>query len=53
MAKGELLTTAVENRSNEPTTSETVLELDGIAKRYGTQEVIGDLSIAVRDGEIL
>jgi len=53
MAKGELLTTAVENRSNESTTSETVLELDGIAKRYGTQDVIGDLSIAVRDGEIL
>jgi len=53
MANGELLTTAVENRSTESTTSEPVLELDGFAKRYGSQDVIGDLSIAVRDGEIL
>lgn len=53
MANGELLTTAVENQPEESTTSETVLELDGIAKRYGGEDVIGDLSIAVRDGEIL
>lgn len=32
---------------------ETVLGLDGLEKRYGGQRVIEDLSLSVRDGEIL
>ncbi|QLG47374.1 ABC transporter ATP-binding protein [Natrinema halophilum] len=53
MSNGQLLTTAVEERTQEPTTKKTVLELDGITKQYGSEEVIGDLSLSVRDGEIL
>ncbi|RZH67658.1 ABC transporter ATP-binding protein [Natrinema altunense] len=53
MANGHLLTTAVEDEAQAPTTAEPVLELDGIAKQFGSEEVIGDLSLAVRDGEIL
>jgi iron(III) transport system ATP-binding protein len=30
-----------------------VLELDGVAKRYGTESVIEDLSLTVREGEIV
>ncbi|WP_435349460.1 ABC transporter ATP-binding protein [Haloarchaeobius sp. HRN-SO-5] len=33
--------------------SETVLELDGVYKSYGSEPVIDDLSLSVRDGEIL
>jgi iron(III) transport system ATP-binding protein len=53
MANGQILTTAVEDGDREPMTAGTVLELDGIAKRFGSEDVIGDLSLAVRDGEIL
>lgn len=53
MANGQLLTTAVENETRESTVAETVLELDGVAKRFGSEDVIGDLSLSVRDGEIL
>ncbi len=53
MGNGELLTTAVEEPAREPTAEEPVLELDGIAKRYGSQDVIGGLSLSVREGEIL
>ncbi|SEV98168.1 ABC transporter ATP-binding protein [Natrinema salifodinae] len=53
MANGQLLTTAGEEPVRESTTGETVLELDGIAKRYGGEDVIGDLSLSVRDGEIM
>ncbi|ELZ14128.1 ABC transporter-related protein [Natrinema thermotolerans DSM 11552] len=57
MANGHLLTTAAEDGTREPTgaptADEAVLELDGIAKRYGSEDVIGDLSLSVRDGEIL
>jgi iron(III) transport system ATP-binding protein len=31
----------------------TVLELDGVSKRYGTESVIEDLSLSVEEGEIL
>ncbi|ELY70147.1 ABC transporter ATP-binding protein [Natrinema versiforme] len=53
MANGQLLTTAVEDEPRESTAAETVLELDGVAKRFGSEDVIGDLSLSVRDGEIL
>ncbi|WP_254529667.1 ABC transporter ATP-binding protein [Natrinema gelatinilyticum] len=53
MSDGQLLTTAVEDQTREHTTEETVLELDGIAKHYGSEEVIGNLSLSVREGEIL
>ena len=33
--------------------SDAVLELDGVTKRYGQETVIDDLSLSVRDGEIL
>jgi len=32
---------------------ETVLELDGVGKTYGNEQVIEDLSLSVSDGEIL
>ena len=37
---------------DEPT-ADAVLELDGVTKRYGSETVIDDLSLSVRDGEIL
>ncbi len=36
-----------------PETETTVLELDGIEKSYNDTNVIGDLSLSVRDGELL
>ncbi len=33
--------------------TEPVLELDGVTRRYGSESVIDDLSLSVRDGEIL
>jgi len=33
--------------------AETVLELDGVTKRYGGTTVIDDLSLSVREGELL
>ena len=33
--------------------AETVLELDGVTKRYGSTTVIDDLSLDVREGELL
>ncbi|MDQ2052007.1 ABC transporter ATP-binding protein [Natronolimnohabitans sp. A-GB9] len=53
MANGQLLTTAAEERRPERRTDDVVLELDGVAKQYGAEEVIPDLSLSVRDGEIL
>ncbi|MCU4926698.1 ABC transporter ATP-binding protein [Halobacteria archaeon AArc-dxtr1] len=34
-------------------TSEPVLQLEGVSKQYGNEDVISELSISVRDGEIL
>ena len=53
MSNGHPLTTTVEERPEEPTARETVLALDGIAKRFGNEDVIGELSLSVRDGELL
>ncbi|WP_408958977.1 ABC transporter ATP-binding protein [Natrinema sp. 74] len=47
------LTTGIEESTRGPTAAEPVLELDGLAKRYGNEAVIGDLSLAVREGELL
>ncbi|ADJ15313.1 ABC transporter ATP-binding protein [Halalkalicoccus jeotgali] len=40
-----------DDRSGE--TGTTVLELDGITKRYGPETAVSDLSLSVRDGELL
>lgn len=59
MANGHLLTSATDEAqprtaSPEPNADgDVVLELDGVAKRYGSEDVISDLSLSVRDGEIL
>ncbi len=55
MADSELTTdTAVEPDEDGPTdTADAVLELDGVTKRYGTETAVVDLSLSVRDGELL
>ncbi len=54
MSNGQLVTTTGEERTRErTTTTDAVLELDGIGKQYANEEVIADLSLSVRDGEIL
>ncbi len=53
MSNGELLTSTADEPSLETATPETVLELDGVAKRYGSETIIPELSLSVRDGEIL
>ncbi|WP_255169729.1 ABC transporter ATP-binding protein [Natrononativus amylolyticus] len=53
MAKGQLRTTTVDEGRRESTATDVVLELEGVAKHYGSERVIPDLSLAVRDGEIL
>ncbi|WP_410764423.1 ABC transporter ATP-binding protein [Haloferax sp. DFSO60] len=47
--------THTDQKDNTPDSgaSANVLELDGISKSYGSESVIDDLSISVRDGEIL
>lgn len=37
----------------EQTDAETVLELEGVSKRYGEETAVADLSLSVRDGELL
>ncbi|KTG30740.1 ABC transporter ATP-binding protein [Haloferax profundi] len=39
--------------SHTDTDTSAVLELDGVAKSYGTETVIEDLSLAVEEGELL
>ncbi|WP_207590333.1 ATP-binding cassette domain-containing protein [Halomontanus rarus] len=53
MSKGELLTTTADETGREPTRSDIVLELEDVAKHYGSERVIPELSLSVRDGEIL
>ncbi|EMA39694.1 ABC transporter ATP-binding protein [Halobiforma nitratireducens] len=54
MANGQLLTTAADESTATPeTTEDVVLELDDVAKQYGAEQVISELSLSVRDGEIL
>ncbi|WP_409338697.1 ABC transporter ATP-binding protein [Halalkalicoccus ordinarius] len=40
-----------EKRETEPET--TALELDGVTKRYGPETAVSDLSVSVREGELL
>jgi len=55
MADSELTTNAtVEPDTDGPTdAADTVLELDGVTKRYGTETAVSDLTLSVRDGELL
>ncbi|MEY7847815.1 ABC transporter ATP-binding protein [Natrarchaeobius sp. A-rgal3] len=54
MANGDLLTTTDEpTREPDSTFDDVVLELENVAKRFGTEDVISSLSLSVRDGEIL
>ncbi|WP_435358211.1 ABC transporter ATP-binding protein [Haloarchaeobius sp. DFWS5] len=55
MSSDATITADVETVYERPSVedSETVLELDGVAKSYGSEEVISDLSLSVREGEIL
>ncbi|SFB74679.1 iron(III) transport system ATP-binding protein [Halobiforma haloterrestris] len=54
MANGQLLTTAADESTATPeATGDVVLELEDVAKQYGAEEVISELSLSVHDGEIL
>jgi iron(III) transport system ATP-binding protein len=57
MANGHLLTTAADETyrpdPSSVSTTDVVLELDDVAKRYGEETVISGLSLSVFDGEIL
>ena len=53
MANGQLLSTTQEPSRTPETTGDVVLELDGIAKHFGGEAVVSDLSLSVHDGEIL
>ncbi|ARS90885.1 ABC transporter ATP-binding protein [Natrarchaeobaculum aegyptiacum] len=53
MADAHLRSTTDEPHREAETVEDVVLELDDVRKRYGGQEVITDLSLEVRDGEIL
>ena len=49
-AGGQVATATVDNAG---VSSDTVLELDGLKKSYGTELVVEGLSLSVREGEIL
>ncbi|MCT9096591.1 ABC transporter ATP-binding protein [Haloarchaeobius sp. HME9146] len=55
MSSNATITADVETVYDRPSVedSETVLELDGVSKSYGSEDVITDLSLSVREGEIL
>ncbi|ELZ23876.1 ABC transporter [Haloterrigena salina JCM 13891] len=53
MANGQLHTTATGDRRPALESGDTVLELESVAKRYGAETVISELSLSVREGEIL
>ncbi|WP_255193639.1 ABC transporter ATP-binding protein [Natronobeatus ordinarius] len=55
MSQSKLARRAAQTTVDEPSagTSATVLELEGVEKWYGEECVISDLSLSVRDGEIL
>ncbi|QCS43176.1 ABC transporter ATP-binding protein [Natrinema versiforme] len=52
MANGHLPST-VEHSGREPPAGATVLELEDVTKRFGSDAVIRDLSLTVREGELL
>ncbi|WP_137289727.1 ABC transporter ATP-binding protein [Natronorubrum halophilum] len=53
MANEHPFTTATARSPPEPAAGDEILELEGVAKRYGSEAVVPDLSLSVRDGEIL
>ncbi|MFC4405792.1 ABC transporter ATP-binding protein [Haloarchaeobius iranensis] len=55
MSSDATITADVETVYERPSVeeSETVLELDGVSKSYGSESVIDGLSLSVREGEIL
>jgi iron(III) transport system ATP-binding protein len=48
-----LASESVSDPQTDDVDSDVVLELDGLRKSYGTETVIHDLSLSVREGEIL
>jgi iron(III) transport system ATP-binding protein len=46
-------TTDADGRARDTPGDSVVLELDGVSKRFGSEQVIADLSLSVADGEIL
>lgn len=57
MGNGQLLTTTADEPQRETlspqSTDDVVLKIEDVAKHYGSETVISDLSLSVRDGEIL
>ena len=53
MAHNPLLTSTVDRVEEDTEPGAPVLELEDVSKRYGEETVIHDLSLEVRDGEIL
>ncbi|WP_049925164.1 ABC transporter ATP-binding protein [Halopiger goleimassiliensis] len=53
MANGQLLTTTEEPRQEADESGDVVLELEDVAKEFGNEAVISELSLSVHDGEIL
>jgi iron(III) transport system ATP-binding protein len=53
MSNSTLRPNADAELSPDDQSAEAVLELDGVSKRYGAESVIEDLSLDVREGEIL
>ena len=44
---------ATESTDNQRPAADTVLELDGVSKRFGSEAAVEDLSLSVEDGELL
>ncbi|MFB6308834.1 MAG: ABC transporter ATP-binding protein, partial [Haloarculaceae archaeon] len=44
---------ATDRTPAETVSEETVLDLDGVTREYGTARAVDDLSLSVRDGELL
>jgi iron(III) transport system ATP-binding protein len=55
MADSELTTDASVDARSESTADapDAVMELEGVTKRYGSETAVRDLSVSVRDGELL
>ena len=55
MADSELTTDASVDARSESTVDapDAVMELEGVTKRYGSETAVRDLSVSVRDGELL
>ena len=49
----ELRTRVASTREEERTDAEPVLELEGVTKRFGSEDAVADLSLSVQEGELL